>query len=456
MPALALTRSTSFLIVLCSLFTVSSGKVYRGFNDIAPMPIAVSDMTATIIEKTEFQDQLGPRVYVIGGCSGNQLCPPGEFCYCTEVTNTCNIFFIETQSWKSCPSLPLIARCRHSATYFQGKIYLFGGRDVADAVVQEVEIFDVASGAWLESLNWKNATSDGGAFTDETSIYLIGGYDANYAPLATLTQFTPSSTIWNTDLPPMSYARGDIGVIAVPKEKNHPTAGSYYFVIGGFADNICVPLSVVETFDPLTKLWTTHTSLHHPRADLALGVLQGLLFAIAGETKDPLTCNSTSYIPGVSIPVKDVERLEKIDDLSWNYEEDIPDNRFRFVAASYKDAIYLFGGQGDLIQPSSSSIDTTPYYPVQNTTMLYVPKSIADQQKLNDGEIAGIVIGCVGFLILLVFLALIYLVYRKYHGYTLSAEENEEQTSGGDNGAKTNQAGKETEAKEIEVSFSFA
>jgi hypothetical protein len=414
-----------FIVLCCSLFALSSGKVYRGFNDIAPMPISVSDMTATIVDKTEFQDQLGARVYVIGGCSGIQLCPPGEFCYCTEVTNSCNIFFIKTQTWESCPSMPLVARSRHSAVYLDGKIYLFGGRDLSDSLVHEVEIFDVASGIWLESLTWANATSDGGAFTDETSVYLIGGYDANYAPLATLTQFTPTATLpWNTDLPAMTYARGDIGVIAVPKEKNNLKAGSNYFVVGGFADDICVPLSVVETYEPATKTWTTRTSVNDRRADLALGVLQGFLFAIAGETKDE-TCNSTSYLPGRSIPVKDVERLEKINAVKWNYEEDIPDKRFRFVAASHQDAIYLFGGQGDLVEP----VGGTPFYPVLNTTMLYVPKSIADQKELNDGEIAGIVIGCVAFAILVVVLALAYIASRKYGGYLKSAEGEEEERS---------------------------
>jgi hypothetical protein len=52
-----------------------------------------------------------------------------------------------------------------------------------------------------------------------------------------------------------------------------------------------------------------------PRGDLAVGVLDGSIFAVGGETKDPAdkTC---SY----SIPIKYVERYHK-DTNSWNEEE---------------------------------------------------------------------------------------------------------------------------------------
>lgn len=409
-----------YFYLLFSYLTLCLSKVYRGFNDVTRMPISVSDMTATIVEQSIYNDKRGPRVYVIGGCSGNQLCPLGEFCYCTEVTNSCNIFFIESQTWTPCAPAPT-ARCRHSAVYFDGKIYLFGGRDITDTLIQDVDIFYVISGQWLSAFTWFNATSDGSAFTDDISIYLVGGYDANYAPLASLTQYIPSSSQWNYALPSMAFPRGDLGAIAVPKNYKDASLGFEYYVIGGFAYDICNPLSVVETYDSNSQTWTTRIDLNEERADMALGVLDGFLFTVAGETKDH-TCDSTSYLPGISIPVNDVERLEKIDG-TWNYEENIPNNRFRFVAASYKDAIYLFGGQGDLITENTD----TPYHQVLNTTMLYVPKSIADKRDLNDGEIAGIVIGCVIFVGSLIVAGILYCGYQKYRGYSKPTDDADEQ-----------------------------
>lgn len=84
-----------------------------------------------------------------------------------------------------------------------------------------------------------------------------------------------------------------------------------------------------------------------PRGDLAVGVMDGSIFAVGGETKDPAdaTC---SY----SIPIKYVERYHRAEN-AWNQEESIPDDLFRFSGISYNSstnvynsAIYLFGGQG--------------------------------------------------------------------------------------------------------------
>lgn len=83
------------------------------------------------------------------------------------------------------------------------------------------------------------------------------------------------------------------------------------------------------------------------RGDLAVGVMDGSIFAVGGETKnasDP-TCSH-------SVPVKYVERYKDYNN-TWDEEESIPDNSFRFVGVSYNSstsiynsAIYLFGGQG--------------------------------------------------------------------------------------------------------------
>lgn len=421
--------SSSFIniiIITCLLsLKIIQSKKYRGFNDITNMPISLSDMTATLITTTTTttssirinNNEDNPRVYIIGGCSKNQLCPVNEYCYCPEVSNSCNIFDIKTQIWKNCSLAPR-PRCRHSATTLNGKIYLLGGRDGDDNLVKEIDIYDINEDKWLTPIIWNNASSDLGAFSYESSIYVIGGYDANYAPLTTLTKYTPDTNIWDYNLPPMANARGDLGAISVPKNKKDINDGSNIFVVGGFAYSICNPLSVVETFDPSTNTWTSRESLLLPRADLALGLLQGLLFTIAGETKDS-NCNDTTYAPGTSIPVNDVERLKNIDG-DWGYEEDIPDKRFRFIAASYKDAIYLFGGQGTLESPEGE----IPFYPVLNTTILYVPKSIADQQELDDGEIAGIVVGGVVFVIIIILACISYLIYRKYRGYSQQTDED--------------------------------
>jgi hypothetical protein len=81
-------------------------------------------------------------------------------------------------------------------------------------------------------------------------------------------------------------------------------------------------------------------------------------------------------------------------------------------------AIYLFGGQGIFIPYALVDGDPnydpniTGTYPVVSTTIRYVPLTIHNKHKLNDGEIAGIVIAVVVGVGGIIFLLLSYLAYR--------------------------------------------
>ena len=96
------------------------------------------------------------------------------------------------------------------------------------------------------------------------------------------------------------------------------------------------------------------------------------------------------------------------------------------MGSSYDDGdiIYLFGGQG-LLQGGGGmgSGGVEPSYPVLNTTILYVPKYIADRNSLNGGEIAGITLGAVVVAGMLVFLMVSLWTYHKYSGYSTAEED---------------------------------
>lgn len=410
------------LTLACNcIHPVIAKTVYRGFNDVVDMPIARSDMTATAFRGALFNDG-PPRIFVVGGCVADQLCPYNDWCFCPEITARCDAYLPDENIWVSCPDAPR-QRSRHAAVSLGGKLYLLGGRAADDSLITEIDMFDPILNIWTTlAYNWVNATSDSGAFVDEAIgdgfIYLVGGYDGNYFPMSTLQRFDPISLTLET-LSPMENARGDLGAITVPVHKPNvirPPEEYYHYVIGGFGNNICEPLDVVERYDILSDAWTTIAALDLSRGDMALSFLENKLFVIGGETKQANTCNATSFQPGVSIPVNDVERLESRRTANaWYYEEDIPSERFRFVAAAHPidNTIFLFGGQGAIRKISDSDMSDA-YYPVLNTTMLYVPQSIANAEKnpLNDGEIAGAIVA----------LVVVYFGFRKYRDYTYAPD----------------------------------
>ena len=108
---------------------------------------------------------------------------------------------------------------------------------------------------------------------------------------------------------------------------------------------------------------------------------------------------------------------------TWAIETSLTRDLFRFSGCTYVnstfEAIYLFGGQ-------STYDNVTQSYHIQNSTLLYVPLSVAIQNygrhvhhNLNSGQIAGIVVGVtVGVILGVVALGAIvggYCCYKKYY-----------------------------------------
>ena len=110
------------------------------------------------------------------------------------------------------------------------------------------------------------------------------------------------------------------------------------YVFGGFTHEnyFAMPVGHLESYDAELDKWTSLPSMKTVRGDKAGAVLHDRFHVIGGETKDT---------QGNSVPIKDVEVFDPSDG-SWQAEGDIPTERFRFMAASVDDTIYIFGGQG--------------------------------------------------------------------------------------------------------------
>ena len=94
-------------------------------------------------------------------------------------------------------------------------MYVAGGRTLEDALIPEIDRYNPVTGVWESNVfTWPNATSDGGAFAVDDLLYFVGGYDAAYNTLATLTALNTTSGEWIVDLPSMQLGRGDIAVTA--------------------------------------------------------------------------------------------------------------------------------------------------------------------------------------------------------------------------------------------------
>mmetsp|Transcript_33399 Transcript_33399/g.34030 ORF Transcript_33399/g.34030 Transcript_33399/m.34030 type:complete len:442 (-) Transcript_33399:195-1520(-) len=394
---------------------------FVGFHQKSQMPHGLSDMTANVFPAHLFTgDNEGARIYIAGGCSKDQFCYPTG-CYCSEITNALYYFAPEVDKWyTNLPAAPT-ARYRHMSAVVNNKLYLLGGRHLNDSLIYTVDIFDPVQAQWQASIRWNNPTSDGGAFSVGDKLYVVGGYDQYYTASNTtsgVAQFhmlDTSTNLWNTSLPQLPTPRGDLAVQELD--------GRFY-VLGGWGGWWVHAIKTVESFDPVSVTWRSEPGMHFGRGDMAVGNMKNMMFAIGGETKnytfDP---NGT-----LSVPVPHTYRYT-VAAQAWVEETGIPKARFRFTGASYNSssdpldsAIYLFGGQ----EPYNASCHcfrvnsgTIKYYPVS----AYSPPS-SKSKKLDDGSIAGIVIGVVVAVAVIIVGVLLFLGYRNRR-YFMMAEPKE-------------------------------
>ena len=99
--------SAKKIIVLSSIFAAAAASKggYRGFNDVHEMPIARSDMTATLFDSTPFFATA--RIYIVGGCAADQACPTGAaaggWCStCPNITARCDFYTPADNTWGTC------------------------------------------------------------------------------------------------------------------------------------------------------------------------------------------------------------------------------------------------------------------------------------------------------------------------------------------------------------------
>jgi len=173
-------------------------------------------------------------------------------------------------------------------------------------------------------------------------IYVVGGYNAFYEEAYATTDILDPASGWSygadgTTIAPMLEGRGDFAVV-------HDKDTNLIYAFAGFttANGFCSPLSSAEVYDPTTDAWTAIDPLLLGRGDKASGILNGRIFAVGGEAKeDPEDCESAA------VAVMDVEVFDTADgdDATWMVAANIPEEKFRFAAASYESTLYVFGGQ---------------------------------------------------------------------------------------------------------------
>jgi len=314
----------SFLILIVVTLHLALVESVLSWQKKTSLPSRRSDMACNLY---------GSTVYISGGCAGDQVYYANDSA-CSDISNRLDVYFLDSDTWASLPNLPR-PRYRHVTVQVDKKLYLFGGRDATDTIIQEIDIYDITDKQWTTpTTKFTQATSDfAGYEISGKRIVLFGGYDQGYTPLGDTHIFHTDTITFEYSVAQMNLPRGDICSVV---------ANGIGYTYGGYQSDFCSPVSSLETFDSLNNTWTNAPVFGGgvTGGDGACLQKDGKFVAIGGEQKDN-TCHSS--------PVKVVETYDYTTDF-WTNETSfsLPEGRFRFCGASYQNTLYIFGGQGPL------------------------------------------------------------------------------------------------------------
>lgn len=245
---------------------------FIGFHNVRQMPYNASDMVAVTFPESLFNDDKGPRIYLTGGCSGDQVCDvvnattDALFCYCPLVNDFASYFSPQESAWTVVAPM-LRERYRHMSAKVGKYLYVLGGRYLNDSLVTAVDRLDVLTGVWEFVADWPAATSDGVAWSIEKDnlIMVAGGYDAFYQTPGSLTAFHVLTGQFDAGYPAMAVGRGDTQVATLN--------GNEFYVIGGWTgDNFVTPSNgepicspnrsprLTQPYLPQTRQWWSCTT----------------------------------------------------------------------------------------------------------------------------------------------------------------------------------------------------
>jgi N-acetylneuraminic acid mutarotase len=114
--------------------------------------------------------------------------------------------------------------------------------------------------------------------------------------------------------------------------------GGKLYAVGGFVDSAgySVGTAVLEVYDPQSDEWATKAPMPHASGDLAVGVVDGILYAVGGQ-QDPSYGTPT---------LNDLQAYDPATD-SWTAKAPMPTARRALAVAVANGKLYAIGGNSD-------------------------------------------------------------------------------------------------------------
>ncbi len=160
-------------------------------------------------------------------------------------------------------------------------------------------------------------------------VYAVGG--STTGPSAAVEAYDPSTNTWKAAAP-------------MPTPRVGPAVGVVNGILYAVGGSCCNPghgsqtLNTVEAYDPTTNTWRAKAPIPTPRRVLALGVLDGILYAVGG------------FIEGKGA-VNTVEAYDPVRN-AWTTRTPMPMGRSLLAVGVVDGILYAVGGLGSVGTPN--------------------------------------------------------------------------------------------------------
>ncbi len=215
------------------------------------------------------------KIYVMGGSIG--------FDWAKEESILCSfneVYDPLTDTWETKTSMPT-NRSQLNANVVNGKIYLIGGRTGGQyTTVSLNEVYDPSTDTWTTKEPIPYPVVEYASAVVDNKIYVIGGQDEFHPDVNVAFNqiYDPETDIWSygASLPTAVWqaAAGATTGIMAPKR---------IYVIGGMPRHDADGTNITQVYNPENDTWTFGASMPTARCDLAVAVVNDVLYAIGGH-----------------------------------------------------------------------------------------------------------------------------------------------------------------------------
>jgi N-acetylneuraminic acid mutarotase len=284
--------------------TLTPAMSHDSWATAASMPTGRAELAAA---------SLNGVIYAIGGLTGSSLS--------YQATNALEAYNPTTNQWTAETPMPT-ARSLLAAASVNGLIFAVGGF----GYLNTVEAYDPPTNTWKTMAPMPTGRQGLSAGVINGILYAVGGSNGN-GLVGTVEAYDLSSNTW-AEKAPMPTPRYNFATGVID---------NVLYAVGGDGAYTCGSgqcaqiVGTVEAYDPSTDSWSEKAPMPTARDDLAVEVVNGILYAIGGHTPTSLTDAVEAYDPSTN---------------SWSSRASMPAAAQLLASGSNGGVLFTIGGAG--------------------------------------------------------------------------------------------------------------